>query len=695
MADEANRPLLDGQARSSSDLVTNSSSRLEQQHRSFGYSSNTMTTSSSHHATMGNEASESLLDGQARSSSDLVAKRPAHPDEQHRSFGFSSNTTSMSSSHRASMAGEASESVMDGQARSSSSNLVADKLPRPNKQHQQHRSFELSSESTPLLHRRDDMVTTYGTDHRQSRPSSLASHGEESPDDGSTKKSRVRWPTIISLTLLTTGVLAILVFAFAAPAVVKDYSQEAAVFEPSTLEIDSTTPDGVRARIQGDFVMDSSRVKSKTIRNFGRFVTWIAKEVETGPSDVDVYLPEYGNVLIGSAVVPNIKVNIRNGHHNKLDFLTDLKAGDLKGIHAIAMDWIEGRLAHLRVKGKASLHLKSGLIRMGTQVLTDTITFEEKDFPALPDINLVQLNVHDGNNGTMEVEALLGAKLHSPVAITIPPLGFDILVPNCAPGDPYILAANAQSGEIHVKPNQLTNVSVHGQVNSLPEELTSVCPGQKGSPLDWLVSSYIKGVETTIYVRGADAPSPQTPGWLVDLLRSVTIPLPFTNHALDNLVKNFTMADTHFSLPSPFADPNNPDGQLTVSALVKCLVALPEQMNLHVDVPHVRAFTNVFYNGKELGNLNIEKWQDSNSTQVKDTDGSPAMLVEFAVKDAPLQVTDDGVLSRLVQDMLWGNDEVILHVDAKVDAKVSTGLGQFAVRGIPADGNVPVDSMFS
>jgi hypothetical protein len=45
--------------------------------------------------------------------------------------------------------------------------------------------------------------------------------------------------------------------------------------------------------------------------------------------------------------------------------------------------------------------------------------------------------------------------------------------------------------------------------------------------------------------------------------------------------------------------------------------------------------------------------------------------------------------------MLWGNDEVILHVDAKVDAKVSTGLGQFAVRGIPADGNVPVDSMFS
>ncbi|KAJ5556455.1 hypothetical protein N7494_000370 [Penicillium frequentans] len=642
---------------------------------------------------MADESSESLLDGQAvSSSSNLVTNRPAHLDEQHRSFGLSSNTTTTSSSHRASAADAASESILDRQARSSSSNLVADKTIRPD---QQHRPFELSSESTPLLLRRDDINTTYGTEDRQSRPSSFVSHGEESPDDGSTKRSRVRWPTIISLTLLTTGVLVILVFAFAAPAVVKEYGQGAAVFQPSTLSIDSTTPDGVRARIQGDFVMDSSRVKSKTVRNFGRFMTWIAREVETGPSEVDVYLPEYGNVLIGSAAVPNIKVNIRNGHHNKLDFLTDLKAGDIKGIHAIAMDWIEGRLARLRVKGKTSLQLKSGLLRLGTQVLTDTMTFEENDFPALPDINLVKLNVHDGNNGTMEVEAVLGAMLHSPVAITIPPLGFDILVPNCSPGDPNILAASARSGEIHVEPNQLTNVSVQGLVNNLPQELVSVCPGQKGSPLDWLVTSYIKGIETTIYVRGADAPSPQTPDWLVDLLRSVTIPLPFTNHALDNLVKNFTMKDTHFSLPSPFADPDSPEGKPTVSALVKCLVALPEQMNLHVDVPRVRAFTDVFYNGKELGKLDIDKWQDSNSTQVIDEDGSPAMLVEFAVKDAPLQVTNDGVLSRLVQDMLWGSEEVILHVDAKVDAKVSTGLGQFAVRGIPADGNVPVNSVFS
>ena len=285
------------------------------------------------------------------------------------------------------MADEESQSLLKGQASSSTSHLVSTSSSHrvsttSTRSGEYHRSFQLSSESTPLLHRRDDITITYGTDgtneieDRHSGPPSIASQEAGPPDDVPTKKSRVRWPTVISLVGLTTGVLAILVFAFATPAVVKEYAQGAAVFEPTTLSINSTTPEGVRARIQGNFIMDSSRVKSNSVRNFGRFMTWIAREVETGPSDVDVYLPEYGNVLIGTAAVPNIKVNIRNGHQNKVDFMTDLTAGDVKGIHAIAMDWIEGRLARLRVKGKATLHLKSGLILLGTQVLSDTVTFE-------------------------------------------------------------------------------------------------------------------------------------------------------------------------------------------------------------------------------------------------------------------------------------------------------------------------------
>lgn len=303
--------------------------------------------------------------------------------------------------------------------------------------------------------------------------------------------------------------------------------------------------------------------------------------------------------------------------------------------------------------------------------------------------------MHDANSGAMAVDVLISSLIDSPVALTVPALGFDILVPNCSPGDPYILVANAKTSAVDVYPGQETAVGVDGLIQQLPDALTSTCPGKEGSPLDLLVSSFMQGLETTIYVRGSDAPLPDTPAWIVDLLRSVTVPLPFTGHALDNLVKNFTMSDTHFSLPDPFAEPDSPDSQPTVSALVKVLIALPEEMNFQVEVPQVRALADVYYKKEKFGVLNISDWQDANSTLVDDQDGSSALLVEFAIKEAPLQVTDDGLLAEVIQAMLFGTETVILRVAATVDTKVSTGLGRFAVRGIPAEGKVPVKSMFS
>lgn len=323
------------------------------------------------------------------------------------------------------------------------------------------------------------------------------------------------------------------------------------------------------------------------------------------------------------------------------------------------------------------------------------MNYIEHDFPALPVISLTRFNVHDAKNGAMAVDVALTAKIDSPIALTIPPLGFDVLVPNCSPGDPLIMVANASTAEVAVHTNAPTDVNAKGLIKRIPDELTSSCPGGRDSPLDLLVSGFIQGQETTIFVRGAEAPLAQTPDWIATLLRSVTVPFPFTGHALDDLVKNFTMTDTHFSLPDPFAEPNTPEASPSVSAVMKVLIGLPEEMNFQVDVPRVRAIANVYYRGNQLGVLNLDKWQDSNSTMTEDEDGLAALLVEFAIKDAPLEVTDSDVLSQVVQAMLFGDKAVVLHVAATVDTKVETGLGRLTVRGIPASGDVPVNSMFS
>src|SRR5699024_12823 len=137
-------------------------------------------------------------------------------------------------------------------------------------------------------------------------------------------------------------------------------------------------------------------------------------------------------------------------------------------------------------------------------------------------------------------------------------------------------------------------------------------------PLDFLVRSYVNGRTTTIYVRGAESASLGTPLWMVDLLKSVTVPLQFTGHALDNLIQNFTMSNVHFSLPDPFANPNSPEASPRVSALVNVLIELPKQLNLTVDIPHIRADADVLYKGKKFGVLELHKWQPANSTRTVD-----------------------------------------------------------------------------
>ena len=323
--------------------------------------------------------------------------------------------------------------------------------------------------------------------------------------------------------------------------------------------------------------------------------------------------------------------------------------------------------------------------------LTSLYSCAGKHFPALPEINITKAIVYDDNStshaGAMAVDVSVTALLDSPFTLTIPPLGFDVLVPNCLPDDPYILVATAKTGAVEVSPRSYTYVDSYGWIRNIPDELIKACPGQKSSPLDLLVKNYINGHRTTIYVRGGDAASPDTPAWIVELLKSITVPVPFTGRALDNLVKNFTMSDVHLSLPDPLAEPDTAEAQPKVSALVKALIKVPAEMNFQLDVPHVRAKVDIFYRGNKLGFLDLYRWRPANTTFLEDTDGLPALLVEFRMKDAPLHVTNEDTLTEVIQALLFGKGVVRLQVAADVDADVSNRLGTVTLRKIPAQGS--------
>lgn len=550
-----------------------------------------------------------------------------------------------------------------------------------------------ASEDAPLLPQEGEGPDQSQPQRERSAESLLRRLTSSSASSGKKSALGRRWPSLLALLVLCVVAILIMVFAFFAPSVVEQYATQAVVFEPTSLSIDSFTASGVRARIQGDFHMDASRVEKKSVRDFGRFGTWIAHEAESGESDVEVSLPEYGNVVLGKAHVPGIKVDIRNGHTTHVDFLSDLEPGSKEGIRRIANDWIDGRLGQLRVLGKAEVPLKSGIFSFGTQTVRQELLFANKDIPSIPAYDIKKLNIHDTEDNAMAADVTLSVLNEYPVDFSIPSLGFQVLVEDCHEDEPYIMVAEAVTHPLHVRPKEDIEVKVTGTVRQLPDLLMQDCPGSNKSPLDVLLGNYMRGKENTIYVRGSPSPPEDTPEWVGKLISGIVVPVPVPGKTMGHLIKKFSLAETHFDLPDPFADPDTPESMPRISAKVKALLALPEEMNFNLSANRVRADADVYYKGDKLGKLDLHKWQPANSTRIEPEDSSgdgPELLVESIVEEAPLNITDHSVFTDVIQALLFGSESVMMHITADVDVQVETALGEFRVRQIPAEGEVPV-----
>jgi hypothetical protein len=316
----------------------------------------------------------------------------------------------------------------------------------------------------------------------------------------------------------------------------------------------------------------------------------------------------------------------------------------------------------------------------------------------MPAYNISKLNfreivVPDGPGG-IAAEVALAVTNDYPLDFEIPPLGFAILVPACESSDPLIMLADATTDSLHVEPKSDLHVNVTGFIRRLPETVVKACPGKGVSPLDVLLGDYIHGQDATVYVRGSDSPSMDTPTWMTDLIRDITVPVQFPGKEFGHLIKNFSMEDVHFSLPDFAAEPDTPEASPRITATIQALISLPEEMSFNIDVSRVRATADIFYKHKKLGYLDLQRWQKATSkaTDALDTDG-PELLVQSKITKAPITITDEDVFGEVIGALMTGQSGIKMNVKADVDVELKTALGQFVVRHIPAEGEVPVERM--
>lgn len=514
-------------------------------------------------------------------------------------------------------------------------------------------------------------------------------------------ESRLRWPSIIAIAILAALTIVVMVLGFLVPPAVKSYAETAAVLEPTGLALESLTPDGIRARIQASFKLDGSRVRDGTARRLGRLATSLVRKIDTEETSVRVHLPNYDNALLGSAVVPPLSINLVDGKTTVLDFVADLSPGDAESLRQIANDWLDGKLQQVKVTGAASLRLKTGILPLGTHEIVESMVFEANQIPSLPEYKIDRLNIHDvpaGDGGRMAVgaNASIIAYNDHPIGLTVPQLAFDILVPNCDPSESYIMVATAVTQPIDVEPHANVTVDAVGLINDIPEKLTRACPMTKMSPLDNFFKRYMHGEDAQIFVRGQDSDKSDVPEWLRSFFSSVTVPISFPGRSFDDAIRNLSLTDVDFKLPSPFADPNDPNSKPRVSGTIEIIAELPSELNLDIGVNNLRATGDIFYEGKKFGELNVERWQKAHSSKTTDPEDEKALLqITSRITNVPLDITDGDVFSDVMGELLLGDEDILLDVEALVDIKVSTVLGDLVFRDVPAKGKIPVKRLSS
>lgn len=276
-----------------------------------------------------------------------------------------------------------------------------------------------------------------------------------------------------------------------------------------------------------------------------------------------------------------------------------------------------------------------------------------------------------------------------PVELDVPPLAFELLIPDCGLHDPFIQVADARTDPIGIRPRSLVVANIHGVVRQLSESLTRACPNSDQSPLDYVLKDYLGGT-ATVFVRGKRRPGNETPQWLNEVMSQIVVPVPFPARSFDKLIRNFSLTETHFTLPDPLAEPDDPAANPSVSGTINVIAGLPKEMNFGINVTHIRALADVFYKKDKLGVLDLHTWQPANSTKLHADTDDPELEIRARINNAPLNVTDGDVLADVIQTLFFMGKTVHLEIKARVDVKVETVLGDLVLKDIPAEGSIPV-----
>ena len=182
----------------------------------------------------------------------------------------------------------------------------------------------------------------------------------------------------MALAALCGLMLAILALCFLIPAAAQRYAQDAVALDINSVGVDSFTDRGVKVAVQAKVDVHARRVKGWGVRTLGRIGTFVVGSVRVKDFDVRVHLPDYDNALVGTAQVPGMTIDIRNGHTTNLNFVADTQPGSVDTIRLLANDYLSGNLNSVKVLGEVDLRIKEWFMFVNPGRMTRELVLKGK-----------------------------------------------------------------------------------------------------------------------------------------------------------------------------------------------------------------------------------------------------------------------------------------------------------------------------
>ncbi|KAK9466238.1 hypothetical protein V1512DRAFT_264179 [Lipomyces arxii] len=495
------------------------------------------------------------------------------------------------------------------------------------------------------------------------------------------KRCRLRslkWPaliaTLIAILVLVSTLTSHLVNVNA-PA---SYATQALNLTISSVSIDDMSADGVHAHVIGQVSFDSAKVKDRPTRVFGKIATTIMRKAEVLDTNMLISRLSAHNQLelFGSASIPNIVVDIRDHKVTPIDFVSTVhQLAAVSDIAKLVEEYLHGTLKDAIFRGDADLPLRSGILPLGTHHVAHDVKLESAISGSIPFI-VSDFKFGQSDLDGISVSVAAQAQNPYPIHVSLPGLDWVVEAAACTPAQIVRLAV-AHSEPLDVTPHGLVDLEVGSQVADLPRPFTQPCPDSESSAMDRYLRAYLSGDEIVVYVRGKPGQRiAEFPPWVSDLLAVLSIPVPVpgrsTDGSTDKMVKSFGLSRVKIAMPQRVP---------RISALVNAVIELPKELDFSISVEKLKGISDLFYLGDKFGVLEIDEWTPAVSFYTPE--GYIQVVAE--ISDVPLEITDQAVFKTMLQKMFFSGP-VDVMVQGTIDVMLTTPVGEFAVRKLPAKG---------